>query len=1342
MRVSALQALKVAVLGSTSQPLARRLREIYVALQRGSVTDTLRLIDRLWRSSPEAAGMLAPIYGRLLLLEDRDPDAALRVLSRVESPDADVAALTARVYFLLRRSEDARGCLDAALKTYSVAPRGLLCQEASAALCSDRLQAVGWIGLGSNLEFVGELAEGYSADSLCIHLGKAVLERSVQVVMRDGRVRFSVPAPIGMASEMLSASSCGVPLLGSGHRFPLEFGLDGRIDGHGRTLSGWSRLGWLPTEPLQLRVEDEYKSVALAKSRGVPLPGYRWPFDVDLRGAGVRGNRLNVLARLPDRRWAPLPDAPFLLPRALRVQTNRTARLPRWRKEYRALKSVRLGRDRSVEIVIPVYRGTHETLACIHSVLATVGEHARVVVVDDATVEAPLATALDDLSVTGRIILLRNESNLGFVQSVNRVLALNSGRDIVLLNSDTLVFDDWLRRLSAAAYSDPHVGTVTPFTNDGSIASYPHSFGGAIDTDEAAVLDKLAARTNEGISAEIPVGVGFCLYIKHDCLKEVGELDAATFGVGYGEESDFCLRARGHGWSHRIAADVFVYHAGGGSFGPRRAALLDRSQRLLNLRYPGYDRYIAEFLTQDRLLPLRRKLDERRLAAFEGRFVLIVTLALEGGVERFVSERKQRIRAEGLCPLVLKPIRFGGERGCELSTDTVNVPNLRYIFPGNSGEFNELLALLRLDRVEIQHFLDHDPAVIDAVCALGVPYDVMIHDYAWICPRITMIGGSGRYCGEPDVSACQSCVRKHGSRLPKALSVAALRARSEVWLTRARSVSAPSSDTAARFRRYFPSLDIIVTPHSKAPSPSLPSMLSGPRGGRRSDRLRVGLIGAIGAHKGYRVLLECARDAAARRLPLEFVVIGYTENDRPLLRTGKVEVTGRYVDAEVSHLLWREQPDVVFLPSVWPETWCYALDHVLSACLPAVAFDIGAVAERLRMLGGHMLLPLDLAAAQINGRLLEFATSGNPARYFQTSRPDSSAVTRLRKKTGTTSMKPSGNDLQHDEGLSASLQVLPLLPGLYLFSVKSATPTADRGRGSLRLPAMHVGLGPGVPSEHVEFVAGPGTEGAWLFARGDVLVAKVSDPGATLILTSVRAPNGEVLSIEVERLESRSHTSQMPAVADKSVNHPATAARASDSGFPVAMISNPASNVAQDGFVPLQIKTHIRSRGDMNFADAPWAGRVAPGLWLESFSVQPLKNLSARDIEYKGLTGTGFETPWLSDDQNCGTKGMSVPLVGFAVRLRPSAETALYDCEYSGYFQSGTVIGPLRNGAPCRSTVANDPLEGLQIRFVRRVEVVAGVASKTRESAKAVKRGRSEGAAGKADSGLRSPPRP
>jgi hypothetical protein len=118
--------------------------------------------------------------------------------------------------------------------------------------------------------------------------------------------------------------------------------------------------------------------------------------------------------------------------------------------------------------------------------------------------------------------------------------------------------------------------------------------------------------------------------------------------------------------------------------------------------------------------------------------------------------------------------------------------------------------------------------------------------------------------------------------------------------------------------------------------------------------------------------------------------------------------------------------------------------------------------------------------------------------------------------------------------------------------------------------------------------------------------------------------------------------------------------------------------------------------------EVPWAGKIAPGLWIESFSVRPLQRFNAQDIEYKGLTGSGFETPWLSDEKMCGTKGLSTPLLGFAIRLKPSPAAAAYDCEYSGYFASGLTVGPVRNGVPCRSSVASDPLEGIQVRLVKR----------------------------------------
>lgn len=1265
---------------------ARALAPILSAVRGNELQGALRHIDRAWRCRAEDARLLAPLYALLLMLEARDAEAALGLLQRDlgRPPTPDEAALIALALLRLGRRNDARRQIEAALGDYCTAHQGLLIHGARAVAQDAAAPASGWIGRGPDLQFVGEVSPAEISTALEIRLeGKAPWVHLLAPAAAGRWRPFRFDLPRGLRCESLSVSCRGEPLLGSGSRPRADFLLDGSAACNGRTVLGWARLGWFPERPVWLRLEDErgHRRRLLAGPTPHRLGG--WSFEESLRSCGLHGARILVEARLPDRRWHPLPDSPLLLEPAVRIGRRRPRPWPAWvpgsppRRVLASRRHGRVVRAPLTDVVVPVHGGGSSVLACIEAVLGTLDEHTSLLVVDDATADPALVSALDALAAGGRLTLLRNAVNQGFAASVNRALALHPQHDVVLLNSDTAVHGDWLPRLRKAAYSHHAVGTATPLSNNGSIASYPRAAGADMDRAQAPALHALAASSASGTSLEIPVGVGFCMYVRRDCLREVGLFDAAVFGKGYGEETDFCLRARRLGWSHRLASDVFVYHAGGLSFAGRRAALLDRSQRLLNMRHPGYARFIDSFLASDPLRELRRRLDERRLSAFDGRFVLLVSLALSGGVERFVNERCRHIRERGLFALVLKPCAPGDAGRCELRTDALDLPNLTFEIPAEIGRIKTLLGSLRLEGIEIQHFMDLDPGLLEAVRALPVGYEVFIHDYAWICPRVTLIGGDGRYCGEPAVSSCEACVARHGSQLAERLPVSALRRRSASWLHGARRVFVPSQDTAARLRRYFAGLTFEVRPHSSpvAAAVRIPLRLQAP--------VRIALIGAIGTHKGYRVLRACARDARARRLPLEFVVIGYTENDAPLLATGKVFITGRYTDGEVAHLIRREQPAIAWLPSVWPETWCYALDHALAAGLPVCGFDLGAIAERVRAAGAGALLPLSLQPSEINDRLLQFA-HGTPRLAASLSAPrisdpDAAPTTQEGTTQMTDSADPKTDDLKQPEGLSASAQVLSLPPGLYLFSVRAAQ-SSSTGRGQLSLPAMHVAAGPGVPSGLVEFIAAPSAHGAWLFAAQDLLVARVNGPGATLILTSLRAPNGAVLSLKVERLNARAEV----------VPKTATPARLAG------------GSEGPDLTIPIEIAAHIRTRGDMRFTEAPWAGRVGHGLWIESFSLQPLERITAADIEYKALTGNGFETQWLSDGESCGTKGMAVPLIGFAARLKPGTTTAAYDCEYSGYFQSGETVGPLRNGSPCRSTVANDPLEGIQLRLVRR----------------------------------------
>lgn len=944
--------------------LRQQMRRWTALEQQGELAQALREVDRAWRTQPERRGQLAPVLGRLLLRDGQSPAAALNVLARAVELDGSASNEAQLIHALFETgyAEAALQRLTKALGLYASDAKGPLLQAARviAAARPDALR--GWVALTENMAFWLECrASSETADIEVLAADGSSLVRKRLRAGRDGWVRGRVPLPQPSEVQFLRVLADGQALPGGERILPLDFRLRARSSALGRKVECQAQLAWSPQQELALELQDERGRVLRVQTRSG-----RWTGDADRLKLG---GRVEVRAVLPDGRLVEFPDSPLLFAPELKAQLQVLER------RRSGLPGARLQRRPPVDVIIPVYQGHQETLACIESVLRTAAvQVANILVVDDASPDAALAADLDALAASGQIILMRNERNLGFSATINRAMAVNPAHDAVLINADALVFGDWLQRLQAAAYRQPQTATVTPFSDDDSVAHYGEGRARSGTPALAEALDAYAREAHRGQSVELPVGVGFCMYLRRAAWCEVGELDAAVFGKGYGEESDWCARARKRGWQHRLAADVFVHHAGGSSFGERRAALLRRADRLMELRHPGYHRRVQAFLKDDPLQGYRRSFDMHRLQCQSRPVVLLVMLGLTGGVDRYVGERCRALRDEGKFPLLLRPAESGRESrpdACRLWSFDPKLTHLSFEIPGELRVLRELLKSLPISSVEFHHFLGLDSKVVKLALGLGVPYTAYLHDYSWICPRITLIDHRGRYCGEPDLASCERCVQRNGSELTEEISVARLRQRSRRWLQGAEQRIAPSQDLAGRLARYVPDIAIAVEP-LEAPIVVPPRPTA-----RRQGRVRVALMGALGLHKGYRVLLQCARDAVRRRLNLEFVLIGFSENDRQLQETGRVFVTGEYQDGEVPGLLGREQPDLIWLPSVWPETWCYTLSHALASGLPTVAFDIGAIAERMRQQGAGVLLPLGMKPQQVNDRLLQAARPTN-----------------------------------------------------------------------------------------------------------------------------------------------------------------------------------------------------------------------------------------------------------------------------------------------------------------------------------------------------------------------------
>ncbi len=275
----------------------------------------------------------------------------------------------------------------------------------------------------------------------------------------------------------------------------------------------------------------------------------------------------------------------------------------------------------SMQVIVPVYRALPALRRLVQCLLNTLADSDQVLFCDDASPEPEVAEFLAGLPAVlpFSVRVVRRERNLGFVGNVNAAFAETAGADVVLLNSDTMPGAGWLDRLRACFASDSRIATATPWSNNAEICSLPHLCRPGPLPDDADRWARACAEACADEYPELPTGVGFCMAIRRACLDRIGEFDAETFGRGYGEENDFCLRAEGHGWRNVLCADAFVGHEGGASFSLEGLAPGGGNlTRLLN-RYPDYNRRVAEFIMADPIKPLRLRVVERYAALAAGK---------------------------------------------------------------------------------------------------------------------------------------------------------------------------------------------------------------------------------------------------------------------------------------------------------------------------------------------------------------------------------------------------------------------------------------------------------------------------------------------------------------------------------------------------------------------------------------------------------------------------------------------------------------------------------------------------------------------------------------------------
>lgn len=610
--------------------------------------------------------------------------------------------------------------------------------------------------------------------------------------------------------------------------------------------------------------------------------------------------------------------------------------------------------ETGVTIVLPVYNAFDLLPEVLQRVLDHTDLPWRLIIIEDQSSDAQVRPWLREwqarlpIKIAPRVTLIENETNLGFIRSVNRAFAtaLPFGDHVVLLNSDAFVPAKWASRLIRPILEHENVATVTPMSNDAEIFNVP-----AICRREqlppgaADELDKVAVRFFPGADlADAPTGVGFCMAMNIRFLKALPELDT-VFGRGYGEEVDWCQRARQMDGRHLGHGGLFVEHRGGTSFGSEeKLKLVRKNNEIVAKRYPRYDAEVQDFIRNDPLMTPRLSL-ALAWAGIRQKDAVPVYIAhsMGGGAEHYLLDRVSKDVAADTAAVVL---RVGGT-----SRWKVELHSIHGITQGETDETDfvlRLLGLLPARRLIYSCAVgDRDPLSLpDTLLSIASgPSDrieVLMHDFLPLSPSYTLLGADGAYSGVPmpdsNTDLAHTFLRADGSR-------ADLGEWRKAWgklMQAANQITVFSRNSRDIVATAYPQVEqkIAVVPHAlitKVPKVEI--------SGNEGDLPVIGVLGNIGLQKGVVVLRDLSR-LLANTKKAQLVVIGNIDTAYSLASPSQVH--GDYKVSDIPALVSRYGISRWLIPSIWPETFSYTTHEAIATGLPVWCFEIGAQGDTVR----------------------------------------------------------------------------------------------------------------------------------------------------------------------------------------------------------------------------------------------------------------------------------------------------------------------------------------------------------------------------------------------------------
>ena len=650
-----------------------------------------------------------------------------------------------------------------------------------------------------------------------------------------------------------------------------------------------------------------------------------------------------------------------------------------------------LAKYKPVDIIVTIHNAPLETKACLESVIKYWDTSPnRLMIVDDASTDPQIENILKNYENVKYAFFTKHKKPVGNIRSENEIIE-KSENDVILLNSDTIVTPNWISKLIEAAYMKENIATVTPLSNKGSTFSWPLKMPQTPDITLNEIA-KVVDEHSQKLFPEIPVGVGFCLYIKREIFDEVGLLDVETFGMGYGEENDLCLKAKKIGYQSILADNIFIYHKGGASFkavgyiSEKDITKMENEQKLIQ-RHPHFPQINEEFQNSGTMYEIRKRLDfwlARMIISKRKKIMFVlhnkIFKNVIGGTEIHVENLVTNLRKQ-YCVYAVS----GNEADRVYVQEFIDDYEFEYFFPIKHSlntisnplwkEFFDVITdVFDPDIVHIQHVLHSALDIITSSKEREKPVILSVHDFYILCPNLNLLNANtGEFCDLPSsMSVCNSCLEKRFGL--ESFSLSDWREKNSKFMKECDVVIYFSDTTKKLFERLYSPKKGIIIPHGINVSSFEKLEFK-----KTDSKFSIGFIGYMAPQKGSKIIKKIVPTILEKNIDVHF----YGPVDSSFIKTTKkrknLHFHGRFDNSnELIKKLKESEVKTICILSTWPETFSYILSELWVAGIPAIVTPFGAPADRVRKTNGGIVLD-DLSADTIVKTITDLAKS--PKKY-------------------------------------------------------------------------------------------------------------------------------------------------------------------------------------------------------------------------------------------------------------------------------------------------------------------------------------------------------------------------